>query len=179
MKSTWRRHPENWHFPHKLFNFFDVQPTYLNRDPPVYSKDTPVPYLADWESWRWVIFHASIPLLLHQAIYSFTGYNFGHVAAFAWYSIWFKLIGIHEMRKLRDMGYVWGYLDGDKHARDEIPDVRVGRVLVSVVATTTLRSIMSVYVTYDPKAPPSTITWWWLPLELGLYSVVLDFWFYW
>lgn len=67
-------------------------------------------------------------------------------------------------------------ITGDKHERDQVPDVGVNKVFLSVQMTTTIRPIFTIFLAYRSKEPFSLS--WWLPLELALYSVVLDFWFY-
>jgi len=94
------------------------------------------------------------------------------------YALAFKLIVIHEFNMLRRVSYQVGFFDGDKHARDEVPDHAAWTVLNSLIGTSTLRVIMSVLLTYNGNGP-STISWKWLPLEIGLYGIILDFWFYW
>jgi sterol desaturase/sphingolipid hydroxylase (fatty acid hydroxylase superfamily) len=39
--------------------------------------------------------------------------------------------------------------------------------------------MFTVFLSYRTALPPSSINWLWLPLEIGLYGIVLDFWFYW
>lgn len=77
------------------------------------------------------------------------------------------------------MGHVYGFFDGDKHARDEVPDLSVGKVLRSLIATASFRPLMAVVLVYNKNEAPDTINWLWLPLEIGLYGIILDFWFYW
>ena len=40
-----------------------------------------------------------------------------------------QINSIQEVRILRRLGHKFGFLDGDKHARDEVPDVGVSRYL--------------------------------------------------
>jgi sterol desaturase/sphingolipid hydroxylase (fatty acid hydroxylase superfamily) len=39
--------------------------------------------------------------------------------------------------------------------------------------------MISVIYSYHPAEDPSTINLVWLPLEIGIYGIVVDFWFYW
>jgi hypothetical protein len=128
---------------------------------------------------KWVIFHAALPLGLHQAFAYFTGMNLGPVTAFIYYSVWFKAIAIHELNQLRHMGHIYGFFDGDKHPRDEVPDVSVGKIIRALISTATFRPMMAVALSYSKYKTPSSINWWWLPIEIGAYGVILDFWFYW
>lgn len=38
---------------------------------------------------------------------------------------------------------------------------------------------MAIALTYKRSLAPSSINLYWLPLEVGLYGIILDFWFYW
>jgi sterol desaturase/sphingolipid hydroxylase (fatty acid hydroxylase superfamily) len=80
---------------------------------------------------------------------------------------------------MRRLGQLYGFLDGDKHPRDEIPDVGVGKVIRELISTSSLRMVMAIFLTYQQGEAPATLQWKWLPLEIGLYSITVDFWFYW
>lgn len=69
-----------------------------------------------------------------------------------------------------------GFFDGDKHERDGVPDVGVRKTLHSLFLTTTVRPLFTLMLAYNAREAPSLS--WWLPAELALYAIVLDFWFY-
>ncbi|KIW03437.1 uncharacterized protein PV09_05207 [Verruconis gallopava] len=179
MKSTWRNDKSQWGFWHYLYEWFSIMPTIPGRETPVHSKDDPIPWMSDWQLQKWVISHAILPLALQQLIVYTTGYNFGRLAAFFYYSIWFKAIAIHELVLIRHLGHIYGFFDGDSHARDEVPDWSVGKVIRSLIATSSGRPMMAVMISYSKAKAPSSIDWFWLPIEIGLYGIILDFWFYW
>ena len=180
MKSTWRRLPQDQkNFNHKIIDLLNVHHVNLEQEIPVHTKDEKVPYLLQWSMNLWVLFYGAIPLLIHQGYAEFTGKNLGPFAAFTLYFLAFNLFVIYEVHILRRMGHTYGFLDGDKHERDGIPDVGVAKVVQSLYKTTGSRLIASVYLTYNMSDLPMSMNWKWLPLEIGLYSVVLDFWFYW
>ena len=101
------------------------------------------------------------------------------IAAYLFYAVAFKAIGIHEMRLLRRLGHYTGFLDGDEHDRDGIPDTAVGKVINSVMSTSSFRPMFTIILAYKPSLPPSTINWYWLFIETGMYSIILDFYYYW
>jgi sterol desaturase/sphingolipid hydroxylase (fatty acid hydroxylase superfamily) len=180
MKSTWRHASrDQWTGFHWMYEVLGIQPISLDKEVPVHSKQDTVPYLPDWQLHRWVLFHAGIPLLVHHAYAAYTGRNLGPIAAFVFYSIAFKLIAIHELQMLRRLGHTYGFFDGDTHERDGVPDVGVAKVIRSLVSTSTFRPLMSVFLSYRTSQAPASTSWAWLPLEIGLYGIVLDFWFYW
>jgi hypothetical protein len=179
MKSTWRTDKSQWGFWHYLYDWFGIQPSFIDREVPIHSKDDSIPLLSDWEMQKWIIFHASLPLALQQLMVYLTGYNFGRFGAFLYYSLWFKAIAIHQIISMRHLGHIWGFFDGDKHARDEVPDWSVGKVIRSLIATSSFRPMMAVMIGYNRSLTPASIDWFWLPIEIGLYGIILDFWFYW
>jgi sterol desaturase/sphingolipid hydroxylase (fatty acid hydroxylase superfamily) len=125
------------------------------------------------------------PLVLHQLWLNVTGYEYlGSFAAFQFYFMAFNTIVIRQIHCLRRLGHIWGFLDGDQHERDGVPDVGVGKVAASLYKTTGSRMALAVFMTYNPLVSPADVvsdwTWWAkLSLQIGLYSIVLDFWFYW
>ncbi|KAK2606052.1 hypothetical protein QQS21_003570 [Conoideocrella luteorostrata] len=180
MKSTWRnKERSQWNLAHWFYEVFDVHPQNKNQEVPVHQKSEKVPHLADWYMHRWVIVHASIPLILHHLYVMYTGRNLTALQAIIFYSASFKLSAIREMHILRDTGHQFGFLDGDQHERDGVPDVGVWKVMKSLISTSTIRPVFTVFLAYRASETPADTHWWWLPLEAGLYGIILDFWFYW
>ena len=179
MKSTWRTDRSQWNIYHWILETLNVHPSYIDRETPVHSKKDSVPYLPEWQMHRWILFHALLPLAIHQALVSLTGRNMGPIGAFFFYSIAFKAIAIHQIQSMRYLGHIYGFFDGDKHGRDEVPDVSVGKVVRSLLSTSTFRSMMVIIFSYRKSQAPMSTNWYWLPIEIGLYSIILDFWFYW
>ncbi|KAF5862009.1 hypothetical protein ETB97_012244 [Aspergillus alliaceus] len=180
MKSTWRQAPrDEWTIHHWAIECLNVHPTDLNKEIPIHQKDEKVPYLPQWSMNLWVLFYSALPLLIHQAYTTYTGYHPGPIAAFNFYFMAFNVIVIYEVHILRRMGHIHGFLDGDKHERDGVPDVGIGKVVTSLYKTTGSRIALAVYLTYNRNQLPANLNWLYLPLHIGLYGIVLDFWFYW
>lgn len=187
MKSTWRTADKNtWTFHHHIINYLNVFPTSLDKEIPVHSKTDKVPYLSQWSQQLWVLVYSAIPLLLHQALLSYTGRKEGlnYLTVFSLYFFSFNFMIIREVHIIRRLAHIYGFFDGDLHERDGIPDVGVSKIAQSLHKTTGSRLLLAVWLAYDPKISPinamSNWQWWaWLSLEIGLYGIVLDFWFYW
>ncbi|KAB8220065.1 ERG3 like protein [Aspergillus parasiticus SU-1] len=180
MKSTWRRLDRaDWTIFHWFYEILGIHPVTLDKEVPVHNKEEKVPYMPEWHLHCWVLIHAFIPLAIHHVYTSYTGHNLSPLAAFVFYSAAFKAIAIHEIHILRRLGHNLGFLDGDQHERDGVPDVGVQKVVHSLVSTSTFRPMFTVFLSYRASQPPSTMNWLWLPLEAGLYGIILDFWFYW
>ncbi|KAE8150577.1 hypothetical protein BDV25DRAFT_172026 [Aspergillus avenaceus] len=180
MKSTWRQAPRStWNINHWAIEVLNVHPTALDTAIPTHSKDTKVPYLPQWSLNTWVIIYSSLPLVLHEAFVRGTQQALSPLATFTYYFMAFNAILIWEIHLLRRLGHAHGFLDGDKHERDGIPDVGVGKVVRSLYKTTGSRIALSVYLTYNASTLPSDMNFVLLPLQIGLYGIILDFWFYW
>ncbi|TDZ48297.1 Fatty acid hydroxylase vlmA [Colletotrichum trifolii] len=180
MKSTWRLHDRRtWNVHHWLIERLGLQHVDLNKNIPVHAKSDAVPNVPHWQFHRWILFHAAIPLILHQAYVSSTGLNMSAIGAFIFYSFAIKAVAIHQINMMRDLGHMHGFLDGDKHERDGVPDNSVKKVLQSLVSTATFRSMLAVILAYRSTEAPSTISWKLAPIEIGFYGLILDFWFYW
>ncbi|KAG4442207.1 hypothetical protein IFR05_002317 [Cadophora sp. M221] len=180
MKSTWRTWDKSrWNHQQWIMEILGLHPTDLNRKVPVFAKTERISYLPHSEGHKWIIFHAVWPLLVHQGYLYFTGKNLNILIALVFYSAAYKFNAIREIHQLRELGHRYGHLDGDKHERDQVPDSRVKEVLHSLMSTSTIRPVVSVFLAYKAsQAPLSTLSWY-LPLEIGLYGTILDFFFYW
>ncbi|EGP89142.1 unnamed protein product [Zymoseptoria tritici ST99CH_1A5] len=176
MKSTWRGDEKQWGFSHKFLIWLDAFHTVPGQEPPIHAKTDKMPVLSEWSCHVWILLHAIWPMLLQQAYISWTGYDFHPFAVYFLYTMAMQINSIHEVKILRRLGYKYGYLDGDKHARDEVPDVGVNKVFASLQLTTSIRPMMTMLFAYRRRGGMQLS--WWLPVELALYSVVLDGFFY-
>ncbi|KAJ5946704.1 hypothetical protein N7454_003543 [Penicillium verhagenii] len=176
MASTWRQDQSQWTFWHWMIEILGLHLIDLNTEVPVFSKKDKIPAMREWTPPSLDPTARRHPTRPAPHLYS---HNLNLLATFALYSTAFKLNGIHEMHIMRRLGQVHGFLDGDKHPRDDIPDIGVGKVLRELISTSAFRMVMAIFLTYQPDQTPSTMQWKWLPLEIGLYSVTVDFWFYW
>ncbi|KAJ5646305.1 hypothetical protein N7490_002677 [Penicillium lividum] len=179
MKSTWRQDKSQWSIPHKILEHANLYHVDLDREVPVHPKTEKLPYLSDWQTQRWILFYACLPLVAHQIFTSVSGYQFHPVVAFIYYYQAARLFTFRELRSIRELGHKYGFLDGDKHERDDVPDAGVGKALLSVFLAGLLRPLASVYLTYNKTEAPLSLNWTWVFIEVSLYSVVVDFWFYW
>jgi len=179
MKSTWRGQDKNtWGFSHWILHVLNVHPTDFNRDVPVHAKTDPLPYLSERMTHAYIMLAATWPMILHQAYVWYFGKNFSALGALALYGAAFNLNGIHLMWTLRRLGHIYGFLDGDKHERDQVPDASVNKVVSALLMTSSVRPLMTLFLAWNNNQGPLDVSWW-IVLEVGLYQVVLDFWFYW
>lgn len=182
LTSTWlNREPSQWSFSEKVMAMLDLRVDLSGIEPPVYPKDAPIPYLSGWQTQRWIWAHALLPVLFHQAFVSLTGRNFAPAFAYLFYGITFQVFALHSTRMWRQLGYRYGFLDGDKRPRDGIPDHATQKVFISLMLVTLMRPVMTTFLTYNANDTPMSPgrNYLYLPLEIGLYGIVLDFWYYW
>ncbi|TVY38335.1 Fatty acid hydroxylase [Lachnellula subtilissima] len=180
MSSTWREGSKSeWKIHHWTYEVLGIHPTTIGQPIPVHSKDDKIPFVPNWSHQRWVLVHAFIPLAVQQIYIYYTGHNFSPIAAFFFYNFALKAIAIKELRVLRRLGHIYGFLDGDAHPRDQVPDHSVLKILRSLTSTAAIRPLFTIVLSYHTALGPSSINWLFLPLEIALYQIVLDFWFYW
>lgn len=70
----------------------------------------------------------------------------------------------------------YGFLDGDQHGRDDVPDVGVSKSVQTLLWITTIRPLFTMLLDFDKNAAPLPSVW--IPVELALYSIILDLFFY-
>lgn len=176
MKSTWRGDKNQWGFAHNFLNILNAFHSEPGREIPVHAKTDKLPYLTEWSCHLWILLHAAWPMAIQQAYISYTGRDLHWLSAFLLYTVAMQINSIHEVRILARLGYKYGYLDGDKHARDEVPDVGVAKTLTSLELTTSIRPMLAIFFAYRSKGSLQLSPW--LIVELALYGVVLDGFFY-
>lgn len=178
MKSTWRQTGKGWGLQHWVMQILWLHPTDINQKIPVHQKTDKMPYFTELDGHLWVLGHALWPLVLQQIFCWYTGHNLHPVLAFIFYTLVYHINAIHELHMLRRLGHDYGFLDGDKHERDQVPDNSVRKVMDSLTSTATFRPMFTVMLAYKSSQQPLSMSWW-TPVEIGMYGLVLDFWFYW
>ena len=124
MKETWRSASKSsWGLPEWTFTILGINPTNADQPVPVFKKTDPIPYCQHWDGHAWVLIHAVWPMLLQQMYVWYYGHNPATLSVFALYAIAYNINGILEMRLLKRLGHKYGFLDGDHHPRDQVPDV--------------------------------------------------------
>jgi sterol desaturase/sphingolipid hydroxylase (fatty acid hydroxylase superfamily) len=88
----------------------------------------------------------------------------------------FILFSSSAVQAMTRMGAAYGYFD-DTAARNNVPDAQSWRVLGGVAATLLVRPLLGVAVVYRQGAPAAELSLL-LPLQLFVYSCVLDAWYY-
>ncbi|KAM0548823.1 hypothetical protein ACHAPJ_009679 [Fusarium lateritium] len=144
-----------------------------------------MPHLTQWSQHTWILFHSFIPLAVHQLCFSSTDHKeLSRLSVFAIYFTAYSLITFREAHVLRRLARMYGYLDGDVRRRDRVSEFGKGAAFGSLFKSAASRISLTIFLTYDPiKSPAEALSkWsWWLYLiiEIGLYALALDFWFYW
>ncbi|KAL2844560.1 hypothetical protein BJY01DRAFT_235225 [Aspergillus pseudoustus] len=179
MKSTWRQDKSQWTIFHKLLNSANIHHLDLDENVPVHAKNEKIPYLSDWESHRFILFHILTALALHELYIRFTGSNFGPFIAYFFYYAASRILTTREFRAFRTLGHKYGFLDGDQHERDGVPDTGVQKTFTSLMLAGTMRPLFMIYLAYTKTRTPADMNFLILPVQIGIYGIVLDFWFYW
>lgn len=180
IKSSWRLWDRRrWNAGHWLIEILAVHSVHLDKSIPAHPKSAKVPYASQWYLNAWVFIHAMVPLVIQQSFSLYFGYQFSPPVTGIFYSLSLQAIGVHEIHILRRLGHIYGFLDGDTHDRDGVPDNGIWRTIRSLLFGAILRPLMLVTLAYRVDNKPLSMHWGWLLLETGLYAIVLDFWFYW
>lgn len=179
-RPTWHEESnrKSWGLHAWLIHLMGIDPLPPNFEAPVHEKTDKMPYVSEFDMHRWIFPRAIVPMLIHYGLYRYADIKLHPVAAFALYTVWFKLFGIMVLRMLRTVASQTGFLDGH-HPRDGIPDESIGKVMTSLISTSTYRPMMAIMLAYDRNAAPS-LPFPWILAYIGLYNVVLDgfFWYY-
>ncbi|KAJ2974840.1 hypothetical protein NQ176_g5842 [Zarea fungicola] len=183
IKSTWQGgDKKEWTIFHWFFELLAIHPVDLSKPVPVFEKTDKIPNSNLWPVHRWILAYASVPMLIHYLYSSYTGENLTMGCALFLYGAWLNVTAIREIQVIRKLGHIYGYLDGDKHARDGVPDIRVREVVTSLIMTSTTRPAMAIFMAWEPTKTPESLFGWnlvWLFIELTMYPIMVDFWFYW
>ncbi|KAL2842019.1 hypothetical protein BJY01DRAFT_236143 [Aspergillus pseudoustus] len=179
MKSTWRTDRSKWTIYHRLLDSAGLHHVDLDREIPKFPKSTKVPFLSDWQMNRFVIFYTLVPFAIHQVYVWAIGSNFGPIIAFAFYYQANKMMMTQALHSFKELGHTIGFLDGDKHDRDGVPDVGVKKTFLTITFAGLARMLAMVYFTYSTNTTPVMTNWKWIMPVVGLYALILDFWFYW
>lgn len=183
MVSDWpQADPKTWNIAQKLIDHQDLYPIYPDRPLPQFPKSNKIPMMTAWSQHRFILFFAILPLLIHQAIISLTGWHMNKTVTVFFYGIAYNLISTHEVRVLRRLVYKHGVLDGAV-PRDGIPNTGAWKIVGQLEKAAVVRSVMVVLMSYRPEKSPfaalhDSSTWLPFILKLSLYGVILDFFFY-
>ena len=178
MRSTWRKNRAEWRWQHYAMDLID--PSSVSQStataPPIHAKSDPVPFLTLSSMNMWVVLHALWPMAVQQLYVFYTGKNphIGYIMAL--YTLALQLNNLRIVHIVHHLGLRFGYLDGDKHARDQIPDASVFKVFLSLQLAGSLRPLLPLLFAWKADVTP-TIGWD-LLAHLTLFPIILDFWFY-
>lgn len=176
MASTWRdQDPSAWNWKQRIIA--DVDKFHNdNGDYPIFKKTDPIPWFTQWSANRWVLTHSAWPILLQWAYVRVTGQSLHPIGSFVLYVLAMQVNLMAQVDALRRLATKTGFLDGDKHSRDKVPDIGVDKLFIAMPVFAICRPGFSVLFAYRASEPIRITAW--LPVELFLYSIVLDLFFY-
>lgn len=184
MTSTWPRVDRaTWNIYQRIIDYQQLHPVFPGKPLPVFKKTDKVPYLSLLSQHAFILVYAILALVLHQAFTSFTGIYLNTFGVFLVYLMFYITNAVREVRMLRKLMYIYGCLDGDAHERDGIPDTGAGKMVGELVKTAVFRLAVAAMATYSSDVTPldagmSGIWWIKLGLQLSVYGLLLDLFFY-
>ncbi|OAQ99828.1 hypothetical protein LLEC1_07643 [Akanthomyces lecanii] len=178
MTSNWTsQDPRTRNLYQRIIDRIQVHPIVPGKPVPIHIKTDKMPYMSPMSQHLFIISYAAVPMALHQAYCTSTGYMAGKWAC--------CLHGNHYSRDplLRRLIHRHGCLDGDKSDRDGISSAGAGRIVRALPEAAILRYALAICITYDADIAPleamrDTAYWPSFFTKLCLYGVILDFWFY-
>lgn len=122
-------------------------------------------------------------MAIHQVWIWTTGISLHPVVAGISYALALLNSITQEIYRLRQLGEIHGYYDGDS-ARAGIPDAGVVNLTNAIGRILGIRMLMAAFLAYDRTIAPidRLLQWQWWPtmfVIIGMHGLVLDFYYYW
>ncbi|KDN52793.1 fatty acid hydroxylase superfamily protein [Tilletiaria anomala UBC 951] len=178
MYTSWPSKPRSeWTRAQRFIAFLDVLPNFPGKKAaPIKKKDDPVPVWTFWQQHAHTLPWAVAPVLMHWSYMKFTGATLHPIAAYVLYTAAYNGLSVWSTQKVNKFAMKYGFLDGNA-PRDGVPDDKDWHILSEVLKVVLLRPLIGLFLIYDRNELPSVT--WLVPVKLFLWSITLDFWFYW
>ena len=135
-----------------------------------------VPVFYDWDQHLRIFPIVVIPVVARWAYMHFTGWS-AHPAVVYMLTVVFNSFFVRSFfKRLREYSMTYGFLDGEVD-RDAIPEGMTGKLYKEMLVGLLGRPLMVFCLAYDRHAIPSLS--WWLPIQLGVFTIIADFVYYW
>ncbi|WFC97651.1 hypothetical protein MYAM1_000370 [Malassezia yamatoensis] len=161
---------------HRVIRFLEILPPASDEVPQHDMKDK-VPVFSEINQALYLVPCALLPFAVRYAYYHYVDQTMPNP-----WIVWVLLFtytlifGARFVRFQNRLAKRYGYLDGGV-GRDTVPYSQVTKVAMEAVGGLTLRPALVVLCAYDPNAPPSLSVW--LPVQLFVFTLVEDFYYYW
>lgn len=116
------------------------------------------------------------PIAARWALQEYTNVVVPHWAMFLGLLAWLLITYGVFLKYLQGLSLQYGYLDGNVE-RDSIPAGLTHKLSKEIICGVICRPLMAVLLTYDPHARVELS--WWLPLQVCVFSIMMDFMYYW
>lgn len=135
-----------------------------------------VPVFLEWEQHIYMLPYLLIPIAARGLYMYFTGLPANPIVTYI-LTVFFNANFIRGyFKRLKSYTLKVGFLDGEV-GRDAIPEAMTGKLFKEIVTALFGRPLVVFLLSYDPYAFPKLD--WWLPLQLGIFTVIADFIYYW
>ncbi|KAG2173755.1 hypothetical protein INT43_005175 [Umbelopsis isabellina] len=169
-EQWWTRNPKEFDMFQKILHM-DLGSNYKE-----VIRNGPVPKHNVWTDHAFVIPWAVAPIALQYASQVFLGRPWSRLEAFGIYTANLATFGLITVRRLRILGEKYGHLDAINRERDRVAENRVTPLVLGLLATISVRTMMAAIIAYKPGRLPFLT--WKLPIDMALYMVAVDFFFY-
>ncbi|GAB5593315.1 hypothetical protein Unana1_08215 [Umbelopsis nana] len=169
-EQWWTRDPKELTLFQKILNM-DLGSDYKEK----VVTGTP-PKLPTWKEHAFIVPWAVAPIALQYLSQIYLGRSWSRLEAFGVYTGNLVAFGLTTVRRCRILGEKYGHLDGINRVRDRVAEHRVTPLALGLLATISLRTMLAAIIAYRPGRLPSLN--WKLPIDMALYMVAVDFFFY-
>jgi sterol desaturase/sphingolipid hydroxylase (fatty acid hydroxylase superfamily) len=169
-EQWWTKDPKEFNLFQKIISM-DLGPNYKEK-----IVTGPAPKHSVLREHAFIIPWAVAPIALQYISQVYLGRNWSRLEAFGVYTGNLMAFGLTTVRRLRILGEKYGHLDAANRERDRVAQNRVTPLVLGLLATISVRTMLAAIVAYRPGRLPN-ITWK-LPIDMSLYMVAVDFFFY-
>ncbi|KAI3614771.1 hypothetical protein CBS9595_004042 [Malassezia furfur] len=151
----------------------------LNPSPKEYDYPKPqgkVPVFLEWDQHFRIFPFVVLPIATRWLYMWLTGWTAHPVAVYVLTVVFNATFVRHYFQRLREYTQTYGFLDGNV-ARDAIPESMTGKLYKEMMTGLLGRPLMVMMLAYDRHAMPRLD--WWLPLQIGFFTLIADFVYYW
>lgn len=156
-----------------------IERSVLNPNPDEFAYPHPkgkVPVFLEWDQHIRIFPFVIIPIATRWAFMRLTGWSAHPVIVYMLTVVFNAMFVRRYFGRMRSYTQTYGHLDGEV-GRDAIPESMTGKLYKEMLTGLLGRPLMLILLAYDRNALPHLD--WWLPLQVGVFTIIADFIYYW
>ncbi|WFD31574.1 hypothetical protein MSPP1_002613 [Malassezia sp. CBS 17886] len=120
--------------------------------------------------------YAVVPIFARWAYMKYTGNTVNPLVLLGCATLYNVFFLVSFITRINKYGEKYGYLDGEA-GRDTITEAMTGKLFLEMMNAVVVRPLLMISLAYDRNVMPNISPW--VLFQVFLFSVVLDFWYYW